>query len=181
MEINQTENVPAKLFDGLSFIDKQDVSSSDDFYAYRVVCPEDYGIAIPRGTPVAPRFVNVNGDKLDPSTNVTLQKFTREGYPIADGIIFEETIGGFDYEEMRLEPEKMRRTKKALALDERESLRVLVDLPSGAADFDASASQLTIGEDTTNVGKPVSIKRQNDMSARERKALKKANGRNGGN
>ena len=180
MEINQTENVPSKLYDELDFVDKQDVSAgSDEVYAYRIECPEDYGIAIPRGTPVAPRFVDVDGNKLDGATIVTLQKFTTQGYPIADGIVFEDTLGAFDYEEMRLEPEKMRRTTAPIALDERESLHVLLSIPSGSADFDASASQLTIGEDTTNVGKPVSIKKKNEMGAREIAALENANSRGG--
>lgn len=181
MEVNQTENIPSKLYDELNFVEKQDVAAgSDELYAYRIECPEDYGIAIPRGTPVAPRFVDVNGEKIDVGTIMTVQKYTVQGYPIADGIIFEDTFDAFDYEEMRIEPAKMRRTKQAISLDERESLHVLLSIPSGAADFDASASQLTIGEDSTNVGKPVSIKKKSEMSSRELSAIEAASSSTGG-
>jgi hypothetical protein len=180
MQINQTENVPAKLYDELDFVQKQDVAAGSETWAYDIECPEDYGIIIRQGTPVAPRFVNVNGEKVDASVSVTLQKYTTEGYPVADGIVFEDTFDAFDYEEMRIKPAKMRRTKKPLALEERESLRVLLNVPSGAADFDASASKLTIGEDTTNVGKPVSIKSKSEMTQPELGKLKAA-AQNGGN
>ena len=180
MEVVQTDNVPAKIYDELRFVEKQDVAAgSDETYAYRVECPENYGIAIPRGTPIAPRFVDVNGEKLDPATIIKLQKFTTEGYPIADGIVFNDTLDTFDYEEMRLEPEKMRRIKKPVALDERESLHILLSIPSGAADFDASASQLTIGEDATSVGKPVNIKKKTEMGAREQAVLEQSSSSGG--
>lgn len=180
MEVIQTDNVPTKIHDDLRFVEKQDVAAgNDEVYAYRIECPENYGIAIPRGTPVAPRFVDASGEKLDPATILTIQKFTTEGYPIADGIIFNDTLDTFDYEEMRLEPEKMRRTKKPVALDERESLHVLLSIPTGSPDFDASNSHLTVGEDATSVGKPVNVKKKSEMGTREQQVLEQSSS-NGG-
>ncbi len=177
MQINQSENTPAKLYEGLPFIESQNVpAGANEVYAYRIEAPEDYAIAVEEGTEVAPRFVGVNGEKVDPGTNIKIQKHTVEGYPLADGIVFDELFDAFDYEEMRVEPAKQRKTTKSVVIDERESLHVLLSIPSGAEDFDPDASSLTIGEDTASIGKPVAIKRKTEMSTQERRALSAAAG-----
>jgi len=177
MQINQTENTPAKLYDGLPFVESRAVpAGADEVYAYRIEAPEDYAIAVEEGTEVAPRFVGVDGEKVDPSTTIKIQKHTVEGYPLSDGIIFDELFDAFDYEEMCVEPAKQRKTTKSVVIDERESLHVMLSIPSGAADFDPDASQLTIGEDTASIGKPVAIKRKTEMSGQERRALNAASG-----
>jgi len=181
MEINQTENVPAKIHDELGFVESQQVAAgAEEVYAYRIEAPDDYVIAVESGTPVAPRFVNVNGEKVDPGTNIKIQKHTVEGYPLADGIVFDELFDAFDYEEMRVEPAKQRKTTKSVVLDERESLHVMLSIPAGAADFDPDGSQLTIGEDTASIGKPVAIKSKNEMSQSEKNALSAASSNAGG-
>ncbi|MDZ7689248.1 MAG: hypothetical protein U5J64_11175 [Halobacteriales archaeon] len=177
MQINQSENMPPSLTNDyrssklITFPQR-----ADEVYAYRIEAPEDYAIAVEEGTEVAPRFVGVDGEKVDPATNIKIQKHTVEGYPLSDGIIFDELFDAFDYEEMRVEPAKQRKTTKSVVIDERESLHVMLSIPSGAADFDPDASQLTIGEDTASIGKPVAIKRKTEMSGQERRALNAASG-----
>lgn len=179
MEINQTENVPSKIHDELPFVDSQQIAPGEtEKYAYRITAPDDYVVAIEQGTAVSPRFVNVNGEKIDPATMITLQKHTVEGLPLADGIVFDESFDAFDYEEMRNEPAKQRKTTGAVVLDERESLYVLLSIPSGSADFDPSGSQLTIGEDTASIGKPVAIKPKSDISGQQQSLVNRtSNGR----
>lgn len=165
----------------LPFVEIQDVSAGDsDTPAVTITGPDGYVIAIDPGTPVAPEFRDANGEKLDPSTRVTIQKCDRQGNPIGDAIVFSDTLGRFDYSKMRNDPDYMRKTQDSLMIDEREIVQVFVDIPDNANGFDAENSRFTVGDDTSDFGKPVEIVDHDDLSSTETKAVKAASQRNGG-
>ena len=97
MQINQTENVPTKIHDELSFVESQDVAAgADEVYAYRIEAPDDYVIAVESGTPVAPRFVNVNGEKrkvLKPASELRGSGVNHQKVLISFKSFEEELIG----------------------------------------------------------------------------------------
>jgi len=169
------------LHDGLPFLSEQDVAADDaNSPAYTLEGPDGYVVAVDAGTPIAPEFRDANGEKLDPSTRVILQKCDRQGNPLGDGIIFNDTLGRFNYPKMRSDPDYMRKTSKALMVDEREIVKVFVDIPDGANGYDASNSRLTIGDDTSDFGKAVEIVDHDDLSEGETRAVKQASQRTGG-
>lgn len=170
------------LYDGLEFVSKQDVAPGDsNTPAYTLEGPDGYVIGIDASTPVAPEFRDVNGDKLDSSTRVTIQKCDRQGNPIGSAIVFNDLIGRFSYPDMRNDPDFFRKTNKSLMVDEREIVKVFVDVPSGAANgFDAAQSQITIGDDTSDFGKAVEIMEHDSLSGAESDAVKKASQRGSG-
>jgi hypothetical protein len=166
------------LSDYLPFIEVQDAPADDPTVAaYEIEGPEGYVIAVDAGTTFAPEFKDANGEKLDPSTRVIMQKCDRQGNPLGDGIIFNDTLGRFDYSKMRTDPDFMRKTQKALMIDEREIVKIFVDIPDGRPGFDAENSRLTIGDDTSDFGKAVEIVEHDDLSQAETQAVKKASQR----
>lgn len=168
------------IHDDLSFVSKQDVNADDpNTPAYTIDGPENYVIGVDAGTPVAPEFRDTNGDKLDASTQVTIQKCDRQGNPLGDGIVFNDLLGRFSYEDMRNDPDFFRKTSKALMIDEHEIVKVFVDIPSGANKFVSSQSRLTIGDTTSDFGAPVEIIDHKDLSAEESQAVKMASQRGG--
>jgi hypothetical protein len=163
------------IHDDLSFVSKQDVSADDfDTPAYTIDGPDGYLLGVDSGTPVAPEFRDSNGDKLDDSTRVEIQKCDRQGNRLGGGIVFSELLGRFDYTKFRNDPEFFRKTKKALMIDEREIVKVFVKVPSGSNGFDEANSRLTIGDDTSDFGKSVEIVDHDDLSPAEKAAVKQA-------
>lgn len=178
---NLTAEKQISLYDGQPFISEQDVPADDpDTPAYTITGPDGYVIAVDAGTPISPEFRDSNGDKLDPSTRVIVQKCDKQGNPLGDGIIFNDTLGRFNYAKMRTDPDFMRKTSKSLMVDEREIVKIFVDIPAGGNDFDKGESRLTIGDDTSDFGKAVEIVDHDDLSSNESKAVKQASQRSGG-
>lgn len=169
------------LFDGMSFIESQAVAASDDTWGYRITGPEDRVIFIDAGTEVAPELRDSNGDPLDDSTRVIIQKCNKQGDAIGDAIALSELLGKFDYEQFRTDEDYTRSTSKALMIDEHEIVKVFVDVPEGANAFDPAQSTLTIGDDTSDFGTPVEIVDHSDLSSEESAAVKAASQRGGGN
>lgn len=163
------------LYDGLSFVSKQDVAAGDSSTpAYTLEGPDGYLVAVMAGTPVAPEFRDSNGDKLDDSTRVIIQKCDRQGNPLGDGIVLNELIGRFNYAKMRNDPDFFRSTAKDLMVDEREIVKVFLDIPQGANGFSAADSTLIVGDDTSDFGQPVEIVDHDDLSNQELTAAKVA-------
>nr|6H82_E Chain E, VP7 [Haloarcula hispanica icosahedral virus 2]6H82_F Chain F, VP7 [Haloarcula hispanica icosahedral virus 2]6H82_K Chain K, VP7 [Haloarcula hispanica icosahedral virus 2]6H82_M Chain M, VP7 [Haloarcula hispanica icosahedral virus 2]6H82_N Chain N, VP7 [Haloarcula hispanica icosahedral virus 2]6H82_R Chain R, VP7 [Haloarcula hispanica icosahedral virus 2]6H82_S Chain S, VP7 [Haloarcula hispanica icosahedral virus 2]6H82_a Chain a, VP7 [Haloarcula hispanica icosahedral virus 2] len=161
------------LHKGQPFIDTQDVGAADpNTPAVTIEGPSDYVIAIDAGTPVAPEFRDANGDKLDPSTRVTIQKCDKQGNPLGDGIVFSDTLGRFEYSKMRSDPDYMRKTTTSLMIDEREIVKIFVEVPPNANGMDADNSRITIGDDTSDYGKAVGIVEHGDLSPAESKAVR---------
>lgn len=168
------------LHDDLPFISKSDVGAASPAEpAYELEGPDGYVIGVDAGTPVAPEFRDSNGNKLDPSTQVTIQKCDRQGNPLGSGVVFNDTLGRFDYEKMRNDPDFFRKTSKALMVDEREIVKVFLDIPSGSNGFDASQSRLTVGDSTSDFGQPVEIIDHDNLSGEESQAVKMASQRGG--
>jgi len=163
------------LDDRLPFVESQDVPAGDgNTAAITITGPDDHVVAIDAATPVAPEFKDSQGEKLPASTQVTIQKCDKQGNPLGDGIIFNDTLGRFNYAKMRSDPEYMRKTKKSLMVDEKEIVKVFVEIPQGGNAFDAAQSRLTIGDDTSDFGKPVEIVDHGELSAAETQAVKAA-------
>lgn len=168
------------LHDELEFVSDQDVAANDpNTPAYTIEGPDGYVVGVDSGTPVAPEFRDVNGAKLDPSTQVTIQKCDKQGNPLGDGIVFSDTLGRFNYAKMRNDPDFFRKTSKALMIDEREIVKIFVDVPAGANGFDAAQSRLTVGDTTSDFGVPVEIIDHDDLSSQESEAVKMASQRGG--
>lgn len=168
------------VHDDLSFVTKQDVTAGDspakDNYAYQLKGPEGYVVFIQGGTEFAPEFRDSAGDKLDDSTRVIFQKCDKQGNPISEYIL-NELLGRFNYVKMRNDPDYFRRTKRDLMLDEREIAKIFLDIPSGATNFSASDSRLTIGDDTSDFGTPVEIVDHDSLDNQESQAVKQASQR----
>lgn len=163
------------LDDSKPFLSKQDVPAGDtNTHAYILEGADGYVIGIPSGTIVAPEFRDVNGDKLDPSTRVTIQACDKQGNPIGSGVVFSETLDAFRYDKMRTDPDYFRKTQATLMVDEREIVKVFVDIPDGANGFSASESRLTIGDDTSDFANPVEIVDHDDLSGNQSQAVKDA-------
>lgn len=163
------------LDDDKPFVEKQDVGAGNpDTPAYTIVGPDDHLIAIDANTPVGPEFRDVNGDKLDGSTRVTMQKCDKQGNPIGTGIALSDVLSRYDYDEMRVDPDYFRKTQKSLMIDEDEIVKVFVDIPSSANGFDASQSRITVGDDTSDFGKPVGIVDKGNLSGEQQNAVKQA-------
>lgn len=168
------------LHDGQPFIEEQDVPAGDpNTPAFTIEGPDGYVIAVDAGTPIAPEFRDANGNKLDDSTRVIVQKCDRQGNPLGDGIVFNDTLGRFRYKDMRSDPDFMRKTSKQLMIDEREIVKIFVDIPNGANGYDADLSRLTIGDDTSDFGKAVEIVDHDDLTEGETRAVKAASQRGG--
>jgi hypothetical protein len=165
----------------LPFVDEQDVAAAQpQTPAYTIEGPKGYLVSVDEGTPVAPEFRDSSGNKLDPATTVTIQKCDKQGNLLGDGIVFSDTLGRFRYKDMRSDPDYMRKTQKPLMVDEREIVKVLVDIPSGSNGFDAGNSRITIGDDTSDFGRPVEIVDHDDLTPAESQAVKAASQQSGG-
>ena len=182
MEIgSQAVEKEITLDDTKPFLTKQDVAPGDtNTHAYKVEGPDGYVIGIPAGTIVAPEFRDANGDKLDPSTRVTIQACDKQGNPIGSGVVFTETLDAFRYDKMRTDPDYFRKTNSALMIDEREIVKVFVDVPAGSPGFDADNSRLTLGDDTSDFATPVEIVDHDDLSGQQSQAVKAASRAAGG-
>lgn len=172
---NEAREKAITLDDTLPFVQKQDVPANDtNTYAYRIKGPEGYVIGIPAGCVVAPEFRDANGDKLDSSTRVSIVKADKQGNIKGNGYVFTETLGAFRYSKMRTDPDYFRKTDSELMIDEREIVKVLVDIPDGANGFSAAESRLSIGDNTSDFGQPVEIMSHDDLSSEQSAAVKKA-------
>lgn len=171
------------LHDGLAFVEKQNVapgaSPTRDNFAYEIEAPEGYVIFIQANTVFAPEFRDQFGEKLDNSTRVKFQKCDKQGNPISEYLL-SELIGRFDFEKFRTDPEYFRTTRRDLILDEREMAKIFVEIPEGSEGFSAEESRLTIGDDTSNYGRPVEIIDHDDLSGTESSAVKAASQRSNG-
>lgn len=172
MDIRQNTEDPIQVHDRQEFVSKQDVSPAEEHVpAYTVEGPDNHVIGIEPQTPVSFEFRDSNGDPLDESTMVKLQKADVQGNPIGSAIIFNHNLGAFEYEKMRSDPQYYKYTNKPLLLREREFLYVFVDVPTGENGLDASMSRLTIGDNVTQTGKPVYIRHMDTLSRGEAQAL----------
>lgn len=182
MEIgSQSIEKEITLDDTKPFVEKQDVPAADtNTFAYKVEGPDGYVIGIDAGTIVAPEFRDVDGDKLDSSTRVTIQKCDKQGNPIGSGVVFSETLGAYNYTKMRTDPDYFRKSQQDLMVDEREIVKVFVDVPAGQPGFSAANSRLTIGDDTSDFGTAVEIVDHDDLSGQQTQAVKSASQAAGG-
>lgn len=175
MNINQPQESEQRIRKGLPFVKVQDVAAGDPHTAaVEVQCPEDYVIAIKKGSLFAPEFRDAQGEKLDPATNVTVQKADKQGNLIGNAIAFDDTLDVFDYEKMRSDEDYMVGLNKSILLDEREYLRIFVDIPNGSDGFDAGNSRVTIGDNATDLTPPIFIRSKSNMSSRQASAVKQA-------
>jgi len=176
MDIRTTNEDPIQIHDDLPFVTKQAVSAGERHVpAYKIEGPDNYVIGIESNTPLAPEVRDQNGQKLDSSTQVLLQKADPQGNPLGNSITFEHNLDTFDYEKMRSDPRFFRHTQKSLLLDEREYLYVFLHIPAGAPDFDPDQSRLTIGDNVTQTGKAVYIRKKDALSDMQRQAVSNAN------
>jgi len=175
MDIRQNTEDPIQIHDTLDFVSKQDVSPGQrQTPAYTIRGPRNYVVGIEQDTPVAPEFRTSTGDRIDTSSQIILQKGDVQGNPLGNAIILEHSMGTWDYEQMRSDPQYFKYTTKPLLLREREYLFVYLDIPTGSDDFSASDSTLTIGDNVTQTGKPVFIRHEDDMSAEEQALVQEA-------
>jgi len=176
MEIRQNTEDPIRIHDNQEFVEKQDVSpGQDNVPAYTIRGPRNHVIAIEQETPLAPELRDSNGEPVDASTQIVLQKADIQGNPLGNAIIFQHNADAFDYEEMRSDPQYFKYTNKSLLLREREYLYVYARIPEGANAVSASQSRLTIGDNVTQTGKPAYIRHMDDMTEEEKKLVKEAN------
>lgn len=175
MDIRQNSEDPIRIYDGLDFVSKQDVAAGEENKeAYDIRGPRNYVVGIEEDTPIAPEFRDSAGEPLDPSTQVVVQKADVQGNPLGNSIVFEEALGAFNFEKMRSDPQYFKYTRKPLLLKPREYLFVYLDIPDTANGFDASQSRFTIGDNTTQTGKPVFIQHLKNMNAKQKQMVKEA-------
>ncbi len=180
-ELRSTREDPIQIHDGLNFVSKQDVSPGETATpAVTIEGTDNYVIGIEKNTLFAPEFYNANGEKIDESTRVVIQKTDPQENPLGNAIAFQANFGQFDYGKFRSDPEFYKTTTKSLLIDEREYVHIYLDIPEGAAAFDASASRLTIGDPVTQTAKPVFIRRKDDLSQAQKQAVNQANAANQG-
>jgi len=175
MDIRQNTEDPLRIYDDLDFVTKQDVAPGESTVpAYSIRGPRNYVIGVEAQTPVAPELRDSNGNPIDGSAQVIFQKADVQGNPLGNAFIFEESIGAFDFEKMRSDPQYFKYTQKPLLLKPREYLNVYVDLPTGATDLSASDSRLTIGDNTTQTGKPTFIRHLDTMNGQQKQMVQDA-------
>lgn len=168
--------------DHRGFVEKQDVeagsSTTKDNWAYKIKGPENYVLFVQAGTEFAPEFRDANGEKLDSSTRIKFQKCDKQGNPLSEYVL-SELIGRFNYTKMRTDPDYFRHTNRDLMLDEREIVKIFLEIPEGGENFSAEHSRLTIGDDTSDYGTPVEIVDHDDLSGQESAAVKQVSQRGG--
>lgn len=175
MDIRTTNEDPVQLYDGLPFVSSQEVQPGETHKpAYTVEGPDNYVIGIEANTPLGPEFRDANGDPIDTSSRILLQKADPQGNPLGNAIIFEHNMDTFDYEKMRSDPRYFRQTQKSLMLDEREYLYVYLDIPTGSNAFNPGESRLTLGDKVTQTGKAVFIRKKSELNQRQRQAVNAA-------
>lgn len=176
MDIRTTNEDPIQLHDDLPFVTKQAVTAGEKHVpAYKIEGPDNYVIGIESNTPLAPEARDSNGDKLDASTQVVLQKADPQGNPLGNAIVFEHNLDAFDYEKMRSDPRFFKHTQKSLLLDEKEFLYVYFHIPNGSNDFDPAQSRLTLGDNVTQTGKAVFIRKKDSLNDVQQQAVSNAN------
>ena len=182
MEIgSQAVEKEITLDDTKPFLTKQDVPAGDtNTAAYTLEGPDGYVIGIPSGTIVAPEFRDTDGNKLDPSTRVTIQVCDKQGNPIGSGVVFTETLDAFRYDKMRNDSDYFRKTNSEVVVDEREIVKLFVDVPAGQPGFSAANSRLTLGDDTSDFATPVEIVDHDDLDPQQSQAVKAASRAAGG-
>lgn len=177
---NQSVEQEITIHDDLSFVTKQDVASGEtNVAAYTITGPDGYVLGLDAGLPLGLEFRDNSGAKLDGSTRVTIQKCDRQGNPLGDSILFSDQLSKFDYAKMRNDPDFFRKTTRSALCDEREIIKIFLDIPSGANGFSAADSRVTIGDSTSDFGKPVEIIDHDDLSTQETQAVKAASTRGG--
>ena len=174
MRITTPQDGRISIDDRKQFVASEDVAAGEKAAAYEIEGPDGYLIGIEAGTPVAPAFRNANGEKLDGSTQVTIQKADRQGNPLGGGIVFDEQLSRFDYAKMRTDPDYFRHTDRDLMIDEREIVLVFIDIPEGAEGFSADQSTLTIGDETSDFGRPVEIVSHDALNGEQLAAVRQA-------
>ena len=183
MRINTPDDGRISIDDDKPFVEKEDVAAGEKAEAYTIEGPEGYLIGVEEGTPFAPNFRDENGNSLDGSTRVTIQKADRQGNPLGGGIAFSELLSRFNYAKMRTDPDFFRNITRDFMIDEREIVYIFVDIPEGTEGFSAENSTLTIGDETSDFGKPVEIVAHDRLSSEQLSAVKRASqaATNGGN
>ena len=181
MRINTPGDGRISIDDDKPFVEKEDVVGGEKAAAYTIEGPEGYLIGVESGTSVAPAFRDENGNPLDGSTRVTIQKADRQGNPLGRGIVFSELLSRFNFAKMRTDPDFFRNTDRDLMIDEREIVHVFVEVPDGEPGFNADQSTLTIGDETSDFGKPVEIVSHNSLSTEQMAAVQRASTASGGN
>lgn len=180
MQINSPTDGLISLDSRKPFVEATDVEAGEtQVAAFTIEGPEGYVIGIEQGTPVAPEFRDADGNKLDGSTRVTIQKADRQGNLLGSGVVFSELLSRFNYEKFRNDPEYFRKTDRDLMIDEREIVKVLVDIPAGSPGFSAANSELTIGDETSDYGRAVEIVSHDSLSADQSSTVKSASQRGG--
>jgi hypothetical protein len=179
-EIRSTDEDPVQLYDGMSFVSKQDVASGETATpAWTISGQDNYVIGIEQNTPFAlEAYEATNQTEIDQSTRFTIQKTDPQDNPLGNAIVAQGNFNQFDYDKMRSDPDYFLTTAKSLVLDERENVHIYLDIPSGANDFDASASRLTIGDNVTQTGKPVFIRKKNSLNSQQQQAVQQASSAN---
>ncbi len=158
VQLGNNDEGEISIDDDKKFVEGQDVpADSPDTEAYVIEGVDNKVITILEGTVVAPEFRDANGDKLDKDTRVIIQKADKRGNRLGGFIVFNGTLGNFDYDKMRLDPDFMRHTKQTVVLKEKQQLHVYLEIPAGANGFDKKKSRLTIGDETSDFGEPVEI------------------------
>lgn len=179
-EIRSTDEDPVQLHDDLSFVSSQDVTSGEaSTPAWNIAGQDNYVIGIEQNTPFAlEAYEATNQTKIDESTRFVIQKTDPQENPLGNAIVAQGNFNQFNYNKMRSDPDYFLTTAKSLVLDEREHVHIYLDIPSGANDFDASVSRLTIGDNVTQTGKPVFIRKKNSLSPQQRQAVRQASSAN---
>jgi hypothetical protein len=175
MQLNTPRDGRISLDATKPFVEKQDVPpGATQTLAYTITGPDNYVIGVEEGTPVACEFRDEDGNKLDGSTRVIIQKCDRQGNPLGSEIVFSELLSRFDYSEMRTDPDFFRRTSSDLMIDEHEIVKVFVKIPQRGSAFSAEQSVLTIGDATSDFGKPVEIVHHSELSDQQLSKIKAA-------
>lgn len=176
MDIRTTSEDPLQIHERQDFVSSNSVDPGVRHVpAWEIQGPDNHVIGIEANTPIAPEARDANGEKLDTSTRIVMQKADPQGNPLGNAIIFDDNLGAFDYEEMRSDPRFFRMTQKSLMLDEREYLYIYLYIPNGATAFDTANSRLTIGDKVTETGKAVYIRDKTEMSGVQQQAVSQAN------
>lgn len=172
-EVRTTDEDPIQIYDGLSFVSKQNVASGETSTpAWTISGQDNYVIGIESNTPFAlEAYEATNQTKIDESTRFTIQKTDPQDNPLGNAIAAQGNFNQFDYNKMRSDPDYFLTTNKSLVLDERENVHIYLDIPSGSNDFDSSASRLTIGDNVTQTGKPVFIRKKDSLNSQQRQAV----------
>lgn len=178
-ELRSTSEDPLQLHDRLDFVHKQDIQPGENNKpAYWVEGKRNYVIGVERNTPVAPELYDQNGDRIDESVRIVLQKTDPQQNPLGNAIIMESNMDAWNYNKMRSDPDYFKTTRKSLVLDEREYLHVYLDIPDGVPGFDAERSRLTIGDNVTTTGKPVFVRDTDSLNGAQREAMEQTSGGN---